>query len=126
MTSHHNPVAVTGATGALGGRVARILAERGVGQRLVVRTPDRAPRLQGAEVVQAAYGDQEATRAALDGVKTLFMVSAKESAGRREEHRAFIEAAAAAGWNTSSTRRSWGRPRMPFSPTHGIMTMPGI
>lgn len=97
MNSHHNPVAVTGATGALGGRVARILAERGVGQRLVVRTPDRAPRLHGSDVVQAVYGDQEATRAALDGVKTLFMVSAKESAGRREEHRAFIEAAAAAG-----------------------------
>jgi uncharacterized protein YbjT (DUF2867 family) len=30
-------IAVTGATGGLGGRVARRLADRGVGQRLVVR-----------------------------------------------------------------------------------------
>lgn len=97
MTSIENPVAVTGATGALGGRVARLLADRGVRQRLLVRDPDRAPELPGAEVAQVAYGDQEATRAALDGVKTLFMVSAKESATRREEHRAFIAAAAAAG-----------------------------
>ena len=32
-------VAVTGATGAVGGRVAARLAEAGIGQRLVVRDP---------------------------------------------------------------------------------------
>ena len=41
-------IAVTGATGWLGGRVARRLAKRGVGQRLVVRDPGRAPELAGA------------------------------------------------------------------------------
>ena len=42
-------VTVTGATGGVGGRVARALAERGLPLRLVVRDASRAPEL-GAEV----------------------------------------------------------------------------
>jgi NAD(P)H dehydrogenase (quinone) len=38
-------IAVTGATGVVGGRVARRLADLGVAQRLVVRDPARAPDL---------------------------------------------------------------------------------
>jgi NAD(P)H dehydrogenase (quinone) len=34
-------IAVTGATGGLGGRVARLLAEHGVEHRLLVREPSR-------------------------------------------------------------------------------------
>ena len=45
-------LAVTGATGGVGGRVARRLAGRGVAQRLVVRDPSRAPAVAGAEVVE--------------------------------------------------------------------------
>jgi uncharacterized protein YbjT (DUF2867 family) len=36
-------IAVTGATGQVGGRVARRLSDRGIVQRLVVRDPARAP-----------------------------------------------------------------------------------
>ena len=45
-------IGVTGATGAVGGRVAERLAAKGIEQRLIVRDPDRAPKLDGAEVVQ--------------------------------------------------------------------------
>ena len=90
-------LAVTGATGALGGLVARDLANRGVPQRLVVRSPERAPALVGAHAVAAAYRDQAAAERALDGVQTLFMVSASESADRLHEHRTFVDAAADAG-----------------------------
>ena len=55
-------LAVTGSTGALGGLVARGLADRGVAQRLVVRSPDRAPDLPGAQVV-VADTDSATTRA---------------------------------------------------------------
>ncbi len=79
-------LAVTGATGALGGAVARTLAERGVAQRLLVRSPERAPRLPGASVYRAAFGDREDCLAALDGVETLLMVSASESADRLQQH----------------------------------------
>ena len=90
-------LAVTGSTGALGGLVARTLASLGVGQRLVVRDPSRAPSLPGSVTVQAAYDDREAAVRALDGVRLLFMVSAAESADRRAQHLAFVDAAAAAG-----------------------------
>jgi uncharacterized protein YbjT (DUF2867 family) len=53
-------IAVTGATGALGGQVARLLADRGAAQRLIVRDPARAPELPGAEMaVAAGYSDTE-------------------------------------------------------------------
>jgi NAD(P)H dehydrogenase (quinone) len=90
-------LAVTGVTGGLGGRVARRLADRGVAQRLVVRDPARAPELRGAEVVRAHYGDGEAMRRALDGVDTLFFVSASEAFDRVRLHTGAVDAAVAAG-----------------------------
>ena len=90
-------IAVTGATGAVGGAVAHLLGEAGLEQRLVVRSPDRAPQIPGAHVVQASDGDTEASDAALAGVDVLFMVSGAESAERLDQHRAFVDAAARAG-----------------------------
>lgn len=90
-------VGVTGATGRVGGGVAHRLAEAGVDQRMMVRDPDRAPQLPRAEVAVAGFGDAEAARAALEGVGTLFMVSAAETDDRVAQHRTFIDAAAAAG-----------------------------
>jgi NAD(P)H dehydrogenase (quinone) len=91
-------IGVTGATGYMGGRVARALAERGVDQRLIVRDPARAPVLAAAEVrIAASYGSAEAMRAALDGVATLFLVPAHESADRVAQHHAAVDAAVAAG-----------------------------
>ncbi|MEU8614316.1 NAD(P)H-binding protein, partial [Actinoplanes sp. NPDC048791] len=61
-------IAVTGATGQLGGRVARRLAARGLAQQLLVRDPARAPQLPGATVTRARITDRDAVREALDGV----------------------------------------------------------
>lgn len=91
-------IAVTGATGAVGGAVARLLADRGVAQRLVVRDPARAPQLDGVEVRQIAdYGHADDVRRALDGVDTLFLVPAQEAADRLQRHFAAVDAAVAAG-----------------------------
>src|SRR6266516_3941778 len=90
-------LAVTGSTGNVGGRVARLLSTADVPQRLVVRDPARAPALAGASVVQASYQDGEAARRALDGVETLFMISGAEAPNRVDQHRTFIDAAVAAG-----------------------------
>jgi NAD(P)H dehydrogenase (quinone) len=91
-------VAVTGATGFVGRRVAKVLAQRGIRQRLVVRDPSRAPTLPGAEVRRiAGYGAADDVRAALAGVDTLFLVPAAESADRREQHVTAVDAAVAAG-----------------------------
>lgn len=90
-------LAVTGATGRLGGRVARRLAAAGVPQRLLVRAPARAPRLPGATALPASFADREAVRTALRGVEVVLMVSASESADRVDQHRTFVDAAAEAG-----------------------------
>ena len=96
MSTSVAPIAVTGATGQLGGRVARRLAAAGVPQRLLVRDPDRAPRLPGADVVRAPFGDGTAVRKALADLDTVLMVSASETADRVDQHRTFIDAAVAA------------------------------
>ena len=91
------PLGVTGVTGRLGGRVARLLAAAGAEQRLVVRDPSRAPLLSGATVAEASYLDRDAVRRALDGLDVVLMVSAAEAEDRLDEHRAFVDAAADAG-----------------------------
>ena len=91
------PIGVTGATGRLGGRVARRLAEAGVSQRLLVRDVARAPQLPGATVAAAPFSDRGAVTAALVGVPTVLMVSASETPDRVAQHTAFVDAAAAAG-----------------------------
>src|SRR5688500_6320797 len=90
-------IAVTGATGAVGGAVARQLAGRGEPRRVVVRDPSRAPTGAGMEVAVAAYGEPEELRRAFDGVSTVFFVSASEAEDRLGQHRNVVDACAATG-----------------------------
>ncbi|HTI23409.1 MAG TPA: NAD(P)H-binding protein [Kutzneria sp.] len=91
-------VAVTGVTGALGSRVAARLADHGVPQLLVGRSPDRMPELPLAQRRgPAAYADGAAMRAALEGASTLVLVSGHRTGRRLEEHATAVEAAIAAG-----------------------------
>ena len=90
-------IAVTGATGLLGGRVAALLSQRGVPIRMIVRDPARAPALPGAEVaIAAGYHDTDEMAAALRGAQTLLLVSGRESPTRLEEHKSAVDAAARA------------------------------
>jgi uncharacterized protein YbjT (DUF2867 family) len=93
----HPRIAVTGATGGLGGRVARRLAARGVAQRLIVRDAARAAKLANAEVATAAYLDRPAMASALHGIHTVFFVSAFEAADRLRHHKAAVDAFVEAG-----------------------------
>lgn len=91
-------IGVTGATGEIGGRVARILAERDTPTRLIVRDPTRAPALENAEVVQfGGYNDRDGMRHAFEGISTLFLVSATEASDRADQHRAAVDAAVTSG-----------------------------
>ncbi|GAB3167596.1 SDR family oxidoreductase [Myceligenerans halotolerans] len=95
-TNEHPTLAITGATGYIGGAVFQHLRHSGLPIRLVVRDAERAPADAG-EVVEASYGDRGAATEALRGADVLFMVSAAESADRLDQHRTFIDAAASAG-----------------------------
>jgi uncharacterized protein YbjT (DUF2867 family) len=93
-------VAVTGATGALGGRVVQRLAgSDDVRLRLVVRDPARAPEVAGAEVTAfpGGYADGSGFTEALRGVHTLYLVSAAEAEDRLQQHLTAVRAAADAG-----------------------------
>ncbi|MGD1119393.1 MAG: SDR family oxidoreductase [Dehalococcoidales bacterium] len=76
---------ITGATGKLGAKVAARLEKSGQKQRLIVRDAARAPRLSGAEIAEVpSYGDKPAMKKALSGVKTLFLVSARDIMGMNQ------------------------------------------
>lgn len=96
-------IVVTGASGAIGSRVAALLGAAGIAPRLLVRDPARAPVAPAGgpqpevAVAPGGYADSAAIRAACDGASTLLLVSAKESADRVAEHVAAVDAARAAG-----------------------------
>jgi uncharacterized protein YbjT (DUF2867 family) len=87
-------VAVTGATGRLGGRIARRLAELSVPQLMLVRDPSRAPQLPSATAHQAGFTDRAAIAEGLKGIQTVLMVSASETPDRLSQHKAFVDAVA--------------------------------
>jgi NAD(P)H dehydrogenase (quinone) len=91
-------IAVTGATGGVGGRVASLLTRKGLQQRLLARDPDRLPNLPGAHAAQfGGYDDPSGMERALEGAATLFLVSAAEEQDRVRLHRNAVDAAVAAG-----------------------------
>lgn len=90
-------MAITGATGVLGGRIARHLAEQGVPTRLIVRDTSRAPDLPLSDVATAAYLDRPAMVKALAGIDTVFFVSGFENEDRLRHHKSAVEAFVDAG-----------------------------
>ncbi|HET9204222.1 MAG TPA: SDR family oxidoreductase [Acidimicrobiia bacterium] len=90
------PIALTGVTGAVGGRVARRLAQRGASLRFIARDPTKCPPFE-AEVRQASYDDTAAMTNALSGAEAFLFVSGREHISRLDHHRSVVEAAAAAG-----------------------------
>jgi NAD(P)H dehydrogenase (quinone) len=90
-------IAITGATGKIGGAVARALAADGTPLRMVVRDASRAPELPGTEVAVATYADADAAGAAFEGIDVLFLVSGAEAHDRLDQHRTVVRAAADAG-----------------------------
>ena len=92
-------IAVTGASGRIGGEVVRLLAAQ---QRQVVALTRRPPAAgrwpAGVAARQAGYADEQALAAALDGVGTLVLVSSDGPvADVIVHHRNVIRAAARRG-----------------------------
>ena len=91
-------IAVTGATGHLGRRVAEDLLAQGVRPRVVVRDPQRVENADRLDVrVAPAYGAFDAMRDALTGSDSLLLIPAAESPDRMEQQRTAVRAAVAAG-----------------------------
>ncbi|HEY4075497.1 MAG TPA: SDR family oxidoreductase [Rhizomicrobium sp.] len=90
-------ILVTGATGHIGSRVAEILAERGAPLQRLARDPAKAPKLEEASIVRGDYADPVSLVAAMDGIDTVFLVSAAGPPLERARlHGNVIDAAVAA------------------------------
>lgn len=94
-------IAITGATGHLGRLVVAGLLEKVPAKDVVaiVRTPAKAAELtaKGVQVRQGDYSQPSGLVAALQGVKTLLLISSSEVGQRAAQHQAVISAAKAAG-----------------------------
>ena len=92
-------ILVTGATGQLGRLIVESLLERGASADQIVagaRDVSKAADL-GVRAVHLDYTDPASIAAALDGVDSVVLVSGSEVGQRVAQHRAVIDAAAAAG-----------------------------
>jgi uncharacterized protein YbjT (DUF2867 family) len=65
---------VTGATGNVGGSLARQLHEQGHGVRALVRDPSRATLPAGIELVTCDLDDPESVATAVQGVEAIFLM----------------------------------------------------
>jgi uncharacterized protein YbjT (DUF2867 family) len=90
-------LAISDVTGALGGRVARRLANVERSARSIVLDADRDADLPEMEVVEASYRDPASMRRALAGVHTFFMIPVHEAPDRVRQHVTAVEVAIAAG-----------------------------
>lgn len=95
-------IAVTGATGHLGGLVIESLLARGVAASdivAVVRDEAKAAPLaaKGLQLGVASYGDESALTAALEAVDRLVLVSGSEVGRRLAQHTNIVNAAKKAG-----------------------------
>ncbi|MGK0740618.1 SDR family oxidoreductase [Leucobacter sp. Z1108] len=95
-------IAVTGATGHLGGHVIESLLTREVAAAdivAIVRDEAKAANLatKGVRLGVASYEDEAALAAALEGVDRLVLVSGSEVGKRVAQHTSIISAAKAAG-----------------------------
>ena len=89
---------ITGASGRIAQRAAALLAQRGCGLRLMTRTPQQAPKLEGAEVVRGDFAEPATLDDAFAGVSAALVVSGSGEPGERARlHRNAFEAAARAG-----------------------------
>jgi len=87
-------ILVTGATGANGAELIKLLSTAGVPVRAMTRRANQA--LAGVEFVTADFDDPQSVRRALEGINRAFLVT--NSSERVEAQQlAFVEAARAAG-----------------------------
>ena len=90
-------ILITGASGRIARRTAELLSRMGLSLRLISRTPQRVPKLAGAEIVFGDFAEPATLDNALEGVVTALIVSGSGEPGQRAElHRNAFEAAARA------------------------------
>src|SRR5438445_8847664 len=113
---------LTGATGFIGGAVARALRDRGNGVRALVRDPTRATDLEsiGVEAVQGDITDREAVANALKGCDAAIHGAAIYEVGiKRSEHPQMYATNVGGTENVLRAALEAGTPRVVYVSTVG-------
>jgi NAD(P)H dehydrogenase (quinone) len=115
---------ITGASGRIGRRVAELVADKGHALRLMTRSPQRAPNIPRAEIVEGGFDDLLSMDAAFAGVTTALIVSGSGKPGDRARlHRRAFESASRAGVGHViylSLQGSAPESRYPYSRDHYV------
>lgn len=115
-------ILITGASGRIARRTAELLASTGLNLRLISRTPQRVPKLTGAEIVFGDFAEPPTLDSAFKGVVTALVVSGSGRPGQRAQlHRNAFEAAARAHVNHIvylSLQGASPQSKYPFSRDH--------
>jgi nucleoside-diphosphate-sugar epimerase len=115
-------VFVTGATGFIGGTVARQLRERGDEVLCLVRSPEKAAKLTeiGCQTVAGDLGDREALRTGMAGCDAVIHAAAMYEVGIPEsQHPAMREANVVGTENVLDAAKETGAPKIVYVSTCG-------
>ena len=93
MPFTHQRVLITGATGFLGGALAKRLVSDGIQVRALVRSPHKAASLrkQGVEIAQGDLTDAESLRRACEGREIVFNAAAALSGSYERQYAVNVE-----------------------------------
>jgi uncharacterized protein YbjT (DUF2867 family) len=89
-------ILVTGATGTIGRHLVPLLVGNGVAVRVLARDPGKVPPAPGQEVVRGDLDDPASLKPAVEGVSTLFLLTAPATPAPVHDE-AMLDAAVAAG-----------------------------
>jgi nucleoside-diphosphate-sugar epimerase len=115
-------VFLTGATGFIGGEVARQLRARGDDVVCLVRSPEKAGRLEelGCELVAGDLGDRDAMRGAMEGCEGVVHAAAMYEVGiPTSQHAAMYEANVTGTGNVLEAAKQAGVPKIVYVSTCG-------
>jgi uncharacterized protein YbjT (DUF2867 family) len=114
-------ILVTGASGLVGGEVARVLATARSPLRLALRDPGARPvELPPADAVRFDFQSPESFPAALSGVESVFLVRPPQLARARRHFGPFVRAMEQAAVRRVVFLSVRGADRNPLLPHHGI------
>jgi len=112
---------ITGATGFVTGNVARRLIARGDAVRALVREPDRARGLAGAELMSGDLGNKDALRLGSEGVDAVIHGAAMYEIGLGARQRAaMLEANVRGTAHVLSTAKAAGVSRVVYISTIAV------
>ena len=100
MSNRQSPkILITGATGNIGKELTKLLSEKGISFRAMVRSPEQAEELAslpGSELVEGDFNNHDSLRNALQGVEKAFLLTNSSELAEQQQC-SFVEVGSQSG-----------------------------